>query len=281
MKKNTLLLILGIISITSCDQEGLNDNENNNSEFLLSNIYVDSSEEPRWTYNYNENNQVENIIYYNNPNTTYFYSYGNTNRLVEIIQSPANFFDDGTQEDGYIKTTFTYINDNNFTGYFEYFDNDNIIFNDFYISYKFEGDLLKSYKIYDEDENNPIKELTYYHDIEGRLTHYDEFKDWFLPNRVARTEIFSWLEDSKPFTLNFSRDPFSSYLKYFPNKYISTKLMGEFKAYDVDTTTGEPISPSNSTSLYIYEYDSDNNIISSGQGTVIGFNWTYDYIQAN
>ncbi|WP_299116535.1 hypothetical protein [uncultured Winogradskyella sp.] len=279
MKRITLLLILGIISTTSCNQETLNSN-NNNSEFLLSNIYVGSSEEPRWTYNYDENNQVESIIYNNNPNTTYFYSYDNTSRLVEIIQSPANFFDDGTQEDGYIKTTFSYTNENDFVGYFEYFDNENIVFNDFYIKYSFEGDLLKSYKIYANDENNPIKELTYYHDNEGRLTHYDEFKDWFVPNRVERTEIISWIEDSKPFTLNFSKDPFFSYLRYFPNKYISTNLMDEFTTYDVDTNTGEPISASNSTLFYNYEYDNDNNIIWSGLGSVNTF-WTYDYMQAN
>lgn len=281
MKKITLLLILGITSITSCNQETLNDNENNNSEFLLSNIYVGSSEEPRWTYNYNENNQVESIIYNINPNTTYSYSYDTTNRLVEIIQSPANFFDDGTQEDGYIKTTFSYINDDNFVGYFEYFNNENIVFDDFYIKYSFEGDLLKSYKIYEDDENNPIKELTYYHDNEGRLTHYDEFKDWFTPNRVDRTDIISWIEDSKPYTLNFSTDPFFSYLRYFPNRYISTQLINEFKKQSIDVITGEVLILSGSSIVnYNYEYDNDNNVIWAGRADTNTF-WTYDYVLGN
>lgn len=281
MNKITLLLILGILVLTSCNQDALNNLENNNSEFLVSNIYVGSSEEPRWTYNYNENNQVESIIYNIIPTTTYFYSYDDTDRLVEIIQSPANFFDDGTQEDGYIKTSFSYINENDFIGHFEYFDNENVSFNDYYITYSFEGDLLKSYKIFEDDETNPIRELTYYHDNEGRLTHYDEFKDWFLPNRITRTEVISWIEDSMPFTLTLSKDPFFSYLRYFPNKFISTNLMDEFTAYDVDTTTGEPISPSNSTLFYNYEFDSNNNIIWAGPGSTSVYIWYYDYVQGN
>lgn len=281
MSKITVLLIFGTILLTSCNEDTLNNSDDNNSEFLLSNVYVGSNDEPRWTYHYNNNNKVDSITYYNNPITNYFYSYDDSDRLVEIIQTPANFFDDNTQEDGYIKTTFSYITENEFVGHFEYFDNNSISFNDFNVKYRFEGNLLKSYKIFEDDENNPIRELTYYHDNEGRLTHYDEFKDYFLPNRVERTEVISWIEDSMPFTLTLSEDPFFSYLRYFPNKYISTNLMDEFTAYEVDTTTGESISPSNSTLFYNYEFDSNNNITWAGPGSAYVYIWYYDYVQGN
>ncbi|WP_460218085.1 hypothetical protein [Psychroserpens sp. MEBiC05023] len=279
MKK--LFLFLSIISIISCTDS--NDSlENVNSGFLLSNISSGST--TVLSYTYNSENRVESLVYNNSLNTTAQYSYNTLGQLIEIIESPISFDDTNTNL-GYSILSFTYLNNDQFTCFYETFDSNDVFQSSRYVKFEFEGQLAKSYKVYETNENDFLTYVTFEHDSEGRLTLREtDYNSAF--NDVWQTIVTSWDENSNGDILGTYIEGWNSYLKYFPDRYISTKHPSVTNWRNIDLTTNF-ISISG-IKTFEYNYDGNGNTLnfqeyieSNTGATGAGGSLSYEFIPEN
>ena len=274
-----LISFLIIIILFSCSDDEISETLPNNG-FLLTNVYQNNAISPLFTYNYDTNNRLSNIQYYNSLNTIANYTYDISGQLTEINKSPVNISEFGGSS-GYVKITFTYLNSNEFIMFYKTYDNNNTLLSTKDITIQFDGDLIKSSKYYQINQNDYYQTLTFEHDDEGRLIkrtlHYDN------PTiETSISNITSWDDNQNP---AISSGPMRGiYLEYFPTKYISKKNILNTNFYSINLDTGW-VSMTGESS-FNYEYDDNgnttniyrSNLTNNGSNNSVT---SYDYIPAN
>lgn len=266
MKKFILLFTLLICFSCSKEDNSIQETPNTNpdankkTEYLIKSIASESGIIK--TYSYDKDNRLESINYFDDLKTKLSFTYNSSNQIAEIIEKPVRLWDKNDNPiEGYRKITFNYVSKDEIIANFKAFKDDNSSYgNSSYVKYKFEGNLIKSYKHYYNDENKYNTYREYLHDDLGRITEIHTYNK--PPNSegygIEKTKFSSWDDNKTPSLIkNYIRGHF---LYFFSQKYVSTKNPKNHQSFYtyVNSNGEESTTPDGGKTKVVYKYDSKN-----------------------